>query len=203
MHKQTLQRRNALHVNEDGACWIHGEGEGVISSEDCLFSLRGQAKTGPAAAKIMKDAKSWVEYKMTGSDLVTLTSATPLKKEFPDGPRPLNEALHFLEQLGFVRVQIHLHTAARDPASTGRYDVQATDAGAWEIATETNFPEKDITAMQMASYINVPDLKTAATLRVVPKLQFNSNTNKMLAGYPGVFFKDSIQIEKGVLARLF
>jgi len=193
----------SLYVTEDGACWIHGEAEGTVSSDDCLFPLRGQTKMGPVATKLMKDSKSWVEYKMCGSDVVTLGTATPLKQPYTTGPRPLNAALHFLEQQGFVRVQIHLHTASRDPAAPGQYIITATDAGAWDIGTETTLPSKDITTLQIAGHINVPDLKACAQLRIVPRLQFSPSTNKILAGYPGVFFKDSIQIEKGMLARLF
>jgi hypothetical protein len=193
----------SLHVNADGGCWIHGESEGIISKDDCLFQLRGQAKAGPAAAKTMKDSKGWVQFKMTGLDMVTMSSATPLKQEFPAGPRPLNEALNFLEQLGFVRVQIHLHTAARDTESPGQHAVKCTDDGVWDIPTDTHFPDKDITTAQVASFINIPELKNAAMLQIVPKLQFNSSTNKILSGYPGIFFKENVQIEKGTLARLF
>ena len=96
-----------------------------------------------------------------------------------------------------------MHTASRDPAVPGQYIVTATDAGAWDIGTETTLPSKDITTLQVAGHINVPDLKACALLRIVPRLQFSPSTNKILAGYPGVFFKDSIQIEKGMLARLF
>ena len=197
----------SFYVTAEGSLWLYGEGEGVITQDDCLFSLRGTARVGPAATKSMKDSKSWVEYKMTGSDVVTLGFATPLKKEWPSGPRPLNEAMHFLEQLGFVRVQIHLHSAARDPGSPGSYNIVATDAGAWDIGTETTFPDQDkdkpLAANQLAGYINVPDLKKCEHVCVVPKLQFNPSTNKIMAGFPAVYFKQNIQIDKGFLTKLF
>lgn len=193
-------------VTSKGGLVLQGKEDGLLSHTDVLFVLRGDAKQGPAAAKLMKDAENWVAYKLTPESLVAVTFTTPIKKEFPSEPIRLKDCLRLLEDAGHVKVQLYLHTVSRDSGTPSTYTVSQSEAeqAALEIKIQENLQEaSDLSWSKISNYIDVVALKKCPHLQIVDRLQFNPALNKLSSGYPAVYPIQPIKIEKGKIGKLF
>lgn len=137
---------------------------------------------------------------MTEDTLVSLQSKKPLSRDIDRSPMALHSALVFLEGLGHVRIKIHLHTCEKVENSPGHYKVEVTEAAALEVKQLTD--GEKVTPRNLSSCIDLAKLKKAPLLDIVHKVMYDSATNKMMSGYPGVHLKKPVRVKKADVFQL-
>lgn len=196
----------SMVITKAGGVLLYAEADCTVHHDEALFVIRGTPKTGPAATKVMKDAKAWVEYSLSGTDQIILTFQAPLAGTamFPTSPQPLNAALKFLEEKGHVRVQLYLHTVERDPAAAGMYRVERSkeEPACMEVDVAKD-DTQPLTSANMAKHINIPDLKACIHCKICQRIQFTPSLNKMQPGLPAVYLTGPLTMKKGQLLKLF
>ena len=131
--------------------------------------------------------------------MVCVESKKPLTKEIPKGPLQLRSGLQFLESLGFVRLKLHLHEVKRREAEAGHYDISLVEAAALEVkAAEAG----KVTINNIANRLNMKHVKASTWVSGIHKLQFDSQTNRIMSGYPGLHVNKPIRVKKGELFKL-
>ena len=193
-------------VTPDGRLYISGLQDAVLSHAESLFVIKGDAKQGPAAVKLMKDSHNWIPYKLEPTSLVAVTFTSPVQGNFSEAPLPLQELLRLLEHAGHVRVSVHLHTVVRDPTKPGSYSIAQADAeaAAIQVKVEENLSEVgDLSYTKLCNYVDIPLLRSCTHVNIVHRFQFNPSINKMMSGFPAVFPAKPLQLHKGKIGRLF
>lgn len=193
-------------VTAPGGLYLVGKEDGVLPTTEPLFVVRGDAKQGPAAAKTMKDSQSWLQYLLGPETLVAVSVLSPIQVEIPAAPTPLKEILGMLEQGGYVKVQLYLHTVTRDPSSPAVYAITQNEAevACLEVKVQENLHQvADLSSAKLASYVDINTLKQCPLVTIVDRLQFNPGLNKLMSGFPAVFPVKPIKIYKGKLGKLF
>lgn len=131
--------------------------------------------------------------------MVCMESKKPLTKDMPKGPQQLRTGLQFLESLGFVRIKLHLHEIKRKETEAGHYDISLVEAAALEVkAAEAG----KVTINNVANRLNMKGVKASRWVSIIHKLQFDSTTNKIMSGYPGLHVNKPIRVKKGELFKL-
>lgn len=142
----------------------------------------------------------WVAWALTEDTLVSVQAKKPLAKDVDCTPMALHSALTFLESLGHVRIKIHLRKCEKVETNPGHYKVEAAESAALEIK-QASEGEK-ITVRNLSSCIDLQKVKGAPLVDIVHKVMYDSSTNKMMSGYPGVHLKQATRVKKADVFQL-
>ena len=148
----------------------------------------------------MPPGQQWVPWEITQDSWVACESKKALTKEIPKAPQLFKSFLQFLEGLGHVRAKLHLHEITRQQGSSGQYDIKPTDTAVLDVKVQ-DFSEK-FNLRSIANALRLADLKQSKYLHIVHRLQYDSSTNKITSGYPGIYVKKAIRVKMGELFKL-
>ena len=195
-----------LLLQQDGRLWISGSEDVTVSEKDCIFQLRGKYKKAGAADKTRTTGTAWVEYKLDAGSMVAVDFKTPLPDAAPfsTGPVTLESLLNYLEANGHVRVSLHLHKAAK--AEGGGWQVTTDEGAVLDVGVkeseDADFATVKISISKISSWLDISKLKQSAAAHIVHRLSFDPATNKLTAGWPGVYLRQRTALAKGSLLRL-
>ena len=131
--------------------------------------------------------------------LVCVQVAGSLPKTLAASPLPLKVVMEFLESCGKVRATFVGHAVEPKSDGTG-YTVTATDTLAMQVKTEAS--GKRMSIDNVAGLVDTKLLAESPYLLVVDTWQYQTNKNKLVPGYPTIWFKKPINIKKDQLSNL-
>lgn len=191
-------------VTPTGALYLLAEKDGTVPHDDSMFLLRGTPKLGAAGDAVMTGGgESWVQYKFSASEEVSMSFATPVRGgEFSGAPTPLWKALKFLDDHGYVRLNLLYHEIKKDGADPLGWIVTNKETAVLDVPVIDSASGEEMAFHKLGSYISIKALKDATWGKVVAKLQYKDSTNKISVGMPGVFPKGPVNITKGQIFKL-
>ena len=142
----------------------------------------------------MLPGKSFVNWSLDENTVISGEAKKPLSKEIPKGPQSLRSFLLFLESLGHVRVKIHLHEVTKKEDQAGHFDIQSVEPAVMEMKVAE---AEKATVRNLGSLLELQTLTGSSWLQVIHRLQYDSGSNKIMSGYPGVYVKKPLRIKKG------
>jgi hypothetical protein len=179
-----------------GDLYIHAEAATVVPDDVALYILKGTFRTGQKAVTLMREGGNWVEWNMTASSIVAITSTMPTISPLPTGCQPLEKILAALEVAGYVRCKLHKHSIANEG---GKWDIKSLDT----IALEPDSREKGTpTLATISAYVDLEAVKASKYLRVVHRLDFNPKDKSINAGYPAVYLDKPLRLGVNEVACL-
>ncbi len=193
-------------IASEGALFILGLADDVISDVKPLCVLRGKYLTDPAAVASMKDPLSKsVAFKLKGDSLITASVTTKKTHSIPKQPMPLSALLEALSSHGLANFKLHKHSIA------------LLDSGDWEVNSDGNVtleipalgekatddlvpPTKD----NFGNFLNLAALKTSPHVHIVLNLIVDETKSgaKIHGGMANVHLKVPIECKKDELIQL-
>ena len=191
----------SLTASPQGDLYILAPSAAVVPHDKFLYLAKGKFVLGQkAAAAMQQEGHNFLEWNMTASTLVAVNPTLPLPTQLPQGVLPLDTFLVALEAAGFTRVKINKHTCDRAPEETAsKFIVKNVEPCALVPASKETGP---VTIANLSSFIDFGATKNATHLHVVHRLDFDSKTKTLTAGYPAVFLKKSLRLAAGEVAKI-
>ena len=185
---------------EAGDWYLQGLDDGVASDKVRVATMKGKYRCGQPAAGLVADGGQIHKLAMeSDSHMVCVQVAGSLPKTLAATPMPLRTVLEFLESCGKVRSTFVGHTV--EPKSSGDgYNVTVSDTVAMQVKTESS--GKRMTIENIAGLVDLDRLVDNPYLQVVDTWQYQVNKNKFVPGYPTIWFKKPVAVNKGQLSML-
>ena len=189
------------HVfTEAGEWFFHGLDGGIASDKVRLATIKGKYRSGQAAVSLMSDGGQTHKLEMRSDDhLVCIQVAGALPKTLDATPLPLKFVMDFLESCGKVRVSVIGHTVEPKTDGSG-YTVKCNDTVAMQVKTEAS--GRRLSTDNIAGLVDMKLLDESPYVRLVDTWQYQVNKNKLVPGYPTVWFQKPIIVKKDQLSNL-
>jgi hypothetical protein len=114
--------------------------------------------------------------------------------------QPLNAFLSHLEQLGFVRMQLHKHSVERKCDEVGKYNVKVEELAVLE-PTLANTQTGSATLENLSAFVDVALVKESNLLQIVHRLE-TKLPKTIISGYPGLYLKKPIRMVQNQVVKL-
>ena len=183
--------------------YIWAKEDTIASASELLYSIKGKFHTGQAGTACLNtQGARCIEWSVTGESPVTMTivGTGVLPTPLPATVQPLNAFLSHLEQLGFVRMQLHKHSVERKVDEVGKYNVKVEELAVLE-PTLANTQTGSATLENLSAFVDVALVKESNLLQIVHRLE-TKLPKTIISGYPGLYLKKPIRMVKNQVVKL-
>ena len=91
-------------------------------------------------------------------------------------------------------MKIHLHEVTKKEDQAGHFDIKSVEPAVMEMKVAE---AEKATVRNLGSLLELQTLTGSSWLQVLHRLQYDSGSNKIMSGYPGVYVKKPLRIKKG------
>lgn len=207
VHEINMSKNFKLLISRDNQLYLHALEDFTMQPSETLYIIKGKYRTGQAATAVQNAGQNWVPGELTSDSLVAVqiqVAANEKVPVVPVAPARLESFLQALAEAGYVRIRLQGHEITRQEGSH-KYNVVASGPTTMEVTVEEPKEGKDPpkpSPANASSFVDIVAVKKSPHLQIVPKLQYQTASNRMIFGYPEVHFKKAYRFTKGDFVNL-